>query len=81
MPQADKIRIDRAPVLTLWAAVVAERLEFRPRYRPDARPSRRWAQRLRHGPHWSSRIRHLGEVALYLIVVVGISVALSFLWA
>src|SRR5215211_592186 len=28
MAEADKIRINRAPVLTLWAAVVAERLGF-----------------------------------------------------
>ena len=28
MPENDTIRINRAPVLTFWAAVVAERLGF-----------------------------------------------------
>jgi hypothetical protein len=45
----DKIRINRAPVLTLWAAVIAERLGFDRRDRADARAGRDGAQRSRQG--------------------------------
>ena len=43
------IRINRAPVLTLWAAVVAERLGFDRDDRADAGAGRGGPQRLRQG--------------------------------
>jgi hypothetical protein len=43
------IRVNRAPVLTLWATVVAEPARLPSRDRPDPRSVRRRAQRLR--PH------------------------------
>src|SRR3954452_4837451 len=45
----DTIRINRAPVLTLWGTVVTERLGFDRADRPDAWAGRSWPQRLRQG--------------------------------